>query len=320
MSYHGDSKYHLYSTTDNSLISALDIHPDSEPQWHPSDPKKVRYISGPNSYNGSLKLFELDVDNNDIRTIADLTSRVQAKLPGALYLKDEAEGSPSMDGNRYAWIVYNKSEDPIGMIAYDVAADQLLGFTDRLDKNTNWVSMSPKGNYVISSSPSGTFRYNPDFSNKSLVTEAIEHSDIGLAADGSQTYVYIDFNSSSPTAGWLTAVSLDTLERTKIFDIYDNANSSVHVSMKGYNKPGWALVSTYSCKVPGAWTCEKVMAVEIAPNGRILNLAHTYNCGENYWTETHAVVNQDFTRVYFNSDGGSCGTDAEIYKLDVPKF
>ena len=33
------------------------------------------------------------------------------------------------------------------------------------------------------------------------------------------------------------------------------------------------------------------------------------NCGDNYWTETHVVVNRSFTRIYFNSDAGSRGID-----------
>ena len=50
----------------------------------------------------------------------------------------------------------------------------------------------------------------------------------------------------------------------------------------------------------------------------VVQLAHTYNCGADYWTETHAATNRDLTRVWFNSDGGSCGIDAEVYRLDVP--
>lgn len=114
-------------------------------------------------------------------------------------------------------------------------------------------------------------------------------------------------------------MDLDTLERTKLFDAYDDANTSMHISGKGYEKPGWVIVSSYNCKVEGAWTCNKVLAVEL-DGGRILNLAHTYNCGEDYWSETQATVNRSFTRVYFNSDGGSCGIDAEVYRLEVPSF
>ena len=71
-------------------------------------------------------------------------------------------------------------------------------------------------------------------------------------------------------------------------------------------------------KIGSAWL--QVFAAELKPNGRILNLAHTHNCGQDYWTETHAVANRDFTRVYYNTDSGSCGIDAEVMMIDVPPF
>ena len=321
MTYHGDAAYHVYEVDSTDLVAALEVHPDGEPQWHPSNPNIIRHTTGSNSYVGTLTLQETNVLDGTTTTIADITSEVKAALPGAAYIKDGAEGSPSKDGNRHAWMVYNDAEKPIGIVSYDLESDTILGTTEISESpDVDWVSMSPSGKYVVSSSDAGTHVYNADMSNKRLLTEAIEHSDIGYDADGSEAYVYIDFKNGSATAGWLVSVNMDTLDRTKIFDIYDNASSSVHISTKNYDKPGWALVSSYNCKVPGAWTCDKVFAVELKPNGRILNLAHTYNCGDDYWTETQAVVSRDFSRVYFNSDSGSCGEDAEVFRIDVPEF
>ena len=143
-----------------------------------------------------------------------------------------------------------------------------------------------------------------------------DSSDIAIGPTGNDTYVYIDFTAST-NGGWMVAVDLVTGEEKRLFDLYDDANTSIHVSGKAYDKPGWVVMSTYNCKEPGAWSCEKVFAVNIA-DGTIVNLAHTYNCGSQYWTETHAVTNRDLSRVYFNSDGGSCSTDAEVYRIDVP--
>ncbi|MBH0054623.1 MULTISPECIES: hypothetical protein [unclassified Salinibacterium] len=316
--YHGDAEYHVYSTADASLVSALDIHPDAEPQWHPTDPHLIRYLEGPNSSEGDLILHELDVTSGQSTVIADLREPLSSAFPDADYMKDRSEGSPSSDGTIYAWIVYNADEQPLGMVSYDLASDTVLG-TSELPADTDWVSASPTGTYVVASAESGTYVYDADLSNQRLLTEASEHSDIALSADGRDAYVYIDFDSASETAGFLTSVDMDSLERTTLFDAYDDANTSMHISGKGYDKPGWVVVSTYNCNAEGAWTCEKVMAIEL-DGGRILNLAHTYNCGEDYWTETHAVVNRSFTHVYFNSDGGSCGMDAEVYRLDVPVF
>ena len=323
MTYHGNATYRIYQRATGDLVRELDIGPNSEPQWHPTNPDIVRYVGSTNSYYGELRLFEVDVRSGVASAVADFTDRMQQALPGALYVADRAEGSPSADGNRYAWLVYDDEEDIIGLMTYDLATDTVLGVLPASDLPDagflDAVSMSPTGQYVITQHYDGTYVYNADLTNERLVFAGAEHSDIALAADGSDAYVYIDFTASG-TGGWLMSVDLDTLEATQIFDLYDDTNTSIHLSGKGYAKPGWVIASTYSCKVDFGWACTKVMAVELAPNGRVLNLAHTYNCGESYWTETHATVNRDFTRVYFNSDSGSCGIDAEVFVIDLPNF
>ncbi len=328
--YHGDAEYRVYDRVSGELVRILPIHPDGEPQWHASDPDRIRYLAGPNSSTGELRLYEVLVSTEGVSVVADLTSRLQSELPGALYMTDRAEGSPSADGDRYAWLVYNEREVPIGIVSYEISTDTVLGvlpLTDQWEANNDtelgrldWVGTSPSGEYIVAGYWNATLVYNFDLTNERLVNQKADHSDIAIGADGEDVYVYIDFGSNSPDAGFLVAVDLDSLERTRLFEVYFGANTSIHVSGKGYDKPGWVVVSTYGCKNPGAWSCDKVMAVELAPNARIVNLAHTYNCGQDYWTETHAVVNRAFTRVYFNSDGGSCGIDAEVYQITIPYF
>ncbi len=322
MTYHGDAEYRVYDRASGALVVALPIHPDAEPQWHPTDPSIVRYIDGPNSSSGSLRLHEYDISAASSNVIADLTVGLQATWPSARYMADRAEGSPSADGDRYAWIIFDGNEDPLGIASFDLATGSIIGTLPlRTDAGPlDWVSASATGEYVVAGHWNGTFVYDAvGLGNGRRLNDKGDHSDIALDAEGGDAYVAIDF-STGPNAGWLTSIDLDTLEVTRIFSIYGGSNTSVHVSGKGFDRPGWVIVSTYNCKDPGAWTCEKVMAVEMAPGGRVLNLAHTYNCGDNYWTETHAVVNRSFTRVYFNSDGGSCGIDAEVYELTVPAF
>lgn len=324
MTYHGSATYHVYDRGSGALVAELPIGPDSEPQWHPTDPDRIRFVAQPNSYLGTLQLFEYDLASGTTRTIADLTDRLQSALPGALYLGDRAEGSPSADGNRYAWMVWNAQEQLIGIASYDLATDRILGVlpVDRLPDAgmLDAISMSPTGAYVVTQHYEGTYVYDADLTDERLIFVGAEHSDIAIGADGGDVYVYIDFTAVNGNGGWLMAVDLDTLESTRLIDLYDGTNTSIHISGKGYDKPGWVVASTYNCKVDSGWACDKVMAIELAPDARVLNLAHTYNCGDNYWTETHAVVNRDFSRVYFNSDGGSCGIDAEAMVLDVPAF
>lgn len=320
--YHGEAGYRVYERSTGDLVRILDIDPDASPQWHPTDPDVVRFNSGDNSYVGDLKYHEMNVLSGHIREIADLRARIQARYPSALYLDDRAEGSPSLDGSRIAWLVYNELEDAIAIVHYDLDANQILGLIDVPTDGgpVDWVSSSISGDYVVVGQWERTDVYDANMTNQRPLNDKAGHSDIALAADGSERYVFIDF-SAGVDGGWLVAVDLTTLERTRLFDLYGTqANTSLHISGKGYNKPGWVVVSTYDCKVDHAWSCDKIMAVELDGDHRVLNLAHAYNCGDDYWTETHAVVNRDFTRIYFNSDGGSCGIDAEVYQLKVPPF
>ena len=271
---------------------------------------------------GELVLYETDVRTGKVSTVADLTDELMDSFDDALYLSDRAEGAPSQDGNRYAWLVYNELENPIAVVTYDLSSDALGGVLDIADApagRTDWVSVSPTGQYVILSGESGVFAYDFDLTNPRELHDKAEHSDIALSASGDDVYVHVDFSADSPTAGWVVARNLRTEETTRFFDLYDNANTSIHFSGKAYDAPGWVVASTYNCKEDFAWSCEKVFAFNI-DTGEIVNLAHTYNCGDQYWTETHAATNRDLSRVYFNSDGGSCGVDAEVYRLDVPEL
>ena len=227
-----------------------------------------------------------------------------------------------MDGSTYAWIVHDAAEAPIGIVSYNLDSNMMLGSTEVNQEAgpLDWVSASATGDYVVAGHWNGTIAYNADLTNPRFINRKGDHSDLALDAEGKDAYVYVDFGGSSPTAGWIVSVDLETLERTQLVRLYGGANTSVHISGKGYNKPGWVIVSTYNCKDPGGWSCEKVFALELAEEGRLLNLAHTYNAGDSYWTEPHAVVNRDFTRVYFNSDGGSGGIDAQVYELTLPSF
>jgi hypothetical protein len=319
LSYHGDATYNVNRVSDGSLIRVTDIHPDGEPQWHPTDPNRLRHVAGANSYVGELVLFETRISSGATTPIADLTERLTARFPGALYMIDRAEGAPSADGNRWAWIVYNDDENPIGIVHYDLATDRILGTIDvdpSVEYRLDWVSSSPTGNHVMAGFWEETLVFDADMSNRRVVVEGGEHSDIALGANGHDVYVWIDFVDS----GWAIATDLETGAETRLFDLYDDANTSIHFSGKAYDTPGWVVASTYSCKENGSpWSCHKVFAVNVH-TAEIVNLAHTYNCGADYWTETLAATNRELSRVWFNSDAGSCGINAEVYRLDVPNL
>ncbi len=320
MTYHGSARYHVYDVASGQLVSSLGIHPGADPQWHPFQPHYIRHLSGDAAESGSLQLWQTNVITGSTSVRADLSQPLEAVLPGAFYLSDGAEGSPSADGAVYAWNVFDQDDRFLGSITYDIDAQELIGvrtnFSSELASGPGAISVSPSGRWVVAQFNDVTLQYPTDFSSEQFVLPGGEHSDIAVGRDGHDHYVYVDYTTSE-NAGWVVSYDLDAQTYTRLFDLYDGNTTSVHFSGKAYDNPGWVVVSTYNCKVDYAWTCDKVFLVDIH-SGVIVKLAHTYNCGNNYWTEAHAVASRDLSRVYFNSDAGSCGIDAEVYRINVP--
>jgi WD40 repeat protein len=325
--YHGNSEYRVYDAKTLKLVRRLPLDPNAELQWHPTNPELIRFTAGSNAYVGKLQLFEINVTGGGKKVIADLKDKlpwksVRPRLGGSGYLADGGEGSPSIDGTRYAWAVFDIEESMVGLVSYDLATDTVLGtreVTSEEKHDIDHISMSPSGKYIIVSGD-GVTVYNADFSNPRKLVPTTEHSDIAVGADGDDYYLHIDFESSN---GDIVAINLRTGDKIVLFSMYrERATTSMHVSGKAFGRPGWAVFSTYYPKHEGqAWTFDKVFAMSFDPSLRkqiVLNLAHTRNCAESYWTEPHAVPNRDLTHVYFNSNWDSCNEDAEVYRIAVP--
>ncbi len=321
LTYHGDTRYRVYDLETGDEVAALSLEPDAEPQWHPTNPDLIRHLVLEGPANVALRLYETNVVTGARTILADIAGRSRLSWDSAAALTDGEEGAPSADGSRYAWIVEDDAGVPLGVVSYDLEDDELVG---RLELRTDsgaidFVSMAPSGDHVVVGYANAVFVYDFELATERLLIGGNHPSDLALNAAGDDVFVVLDFSPGADD-GWLVSIDLATLERTRIFSLYEGGNTSVTISGRGFDKPGWVVMSTYDCKVDEAWTCDKVIAVELVAGGKIVNLAHTYNCAASLWTTPNAVVSRDFSRVYFNSDAGSCGDDAEVYELVVPEF
>jgi hypothetical protein len=115
--------------------------------------------------------------------------------------------------------------------------------------------------------------------------------------------------------------NLRTRVRTAFFPTYLNGTATaMHFSGKGFKKPGWILMSTYA-DYGGLrqWLHRKVFIVQLTANPLIYNLAHHHEVPMGYFTEPHASVNRDFTRVVFNSNWDiASDIDIDIYMIQLP--
>ncbi|MDO4643164.1 MAG: hypothetical protein Q4A74_04925 [Cardiobacteriaceae bacterium] len=338
--------WHLYDSHTGKYLKQL-IGPagDAEPQWHPTNPDILYYL--PQNGRG-MTIMELNVVNNQSRVVGDLGERLKSFWSGAASAWTKSEGSPSADDRYWCFLVDNEQWQGLGVVTWDMKEDRILGHMD-LSARPDHVSMSPSGQYCVVSwayNQLGTRAYTRDFSSPHPASTSrqpyiplhsqSEHSDLALNKQGEDVYVSVDYQSS---AGDVFMVNLKTGKRSLLFPSYlSGTATAMHFSGKAYNKPGWVLVSTYGEYHSSnqnvnlrntrlqQWLHRKIFAVSLEANPQIRPLAHADSdskrkWGEDaYWAEPQATVNNDFTRILFNSTMNSNRIqDVETYMLVLPK-
>lgn len=311
--------WHLYDAGTLAYLKVLNgPASDSEVQWHPTDPNLFYYT--PNY--GGLVVMEYDIRDDSKRVVGDFSGRLP--WPDAARAWTKSEGSPSADGRYWAFQVETADFAPLGLMVWDKQRDAIVGTWDFAAHGVgrpDHVSMSPSGEYIVASwdgNAYGTSAFRRDFTGQPVkLHHKSEHSDIALLPNGHDAYVSVDYQSN---AGDVFMVEIQTGVKTVFFGNYLNGTATAfHFSGKAYDKPGWVLVSTYDTAAATQWLHKKLFALQLKANPVIANVAHTHVVSSGYWSEPHASVNRDFTRILFNSnwDTGS-DLDVDAYMAVLP--
>ncbi len=309
-----DGAWHVYRTADNAYVKRLDgLAGDAEPQWHPTDPARLYYLPT----NGvGMQVRELNVTTLASRVVGDLGARLRARWPTAHAAWTKAEGSPSADARYWCFMVDDSAWRSLGVICWDMSTDQIVGWRNTGGNRPDHVSMSPSGAWCEISGDD-TRAYSRDFATSRLLLNRSEHSDLALDAQGRDVYVAVDYGSN---AGSVMMVDMATGVRTDLFPTYlAGSVTALHISGKAFARSGWVLVSTYADSGAFQWLHRKLFALELTANPRIYQLAHTRTASNGYFTEPHAAVNRDFTRVVFNSNWGTPTEDVDAYRIDLDR-
>ena len=291
---------------------------DAELQWHPTNPDLIYYMPS----NGlGMELYELNVRTGSSRTVAEFGDRLKKFWPDAAAAWTKAEGAPSADGRYWCFMVDDAEWKSLGVFAWDMKEDRILGKMDTHGDRPDHVSMSPGGKRCVVSGDTegvGTRAWTLDFKKSTQVHHKSEHSDMAFDAQGRDVYVSIDYQSDG---GDVFMTDLETGKRTVLFKTYlDHSATAMHFSGRAFKKPGWVLVSTYAADGKRQWLHEKLMAVSLTPNPQVKELAFHHGAYNGYWTEPQATVNPDFTRVLFNSNWGSrSDMDIDNYMVVLPE-
>jgi len=323
--YANDGHWHLYNAVTYKRLKTLNgLAGDAEPQWDPLDPKTLYYLP----YAGiGMKLFQMDITTNTTSPMHwDFAARLRQRWPTANAAWTKAEGSPSADGRYWCFMVDDANWNGLGVFTWDKSTDTILGMWNLVGSRPDHVSMSPSGNYCVVSQENETV-FNRDMTNPRVLRQGAEHSDLAIGADGDDYMVTVDYGD-----GNVFMVNLRTLARTNLFQVYVMPDGSsgyataLHVSGKGYKKPGWVIVSTYAegrnnGQYLQQWMHRKVFAVQMAANPRIYNLADTQNLWVTgaYFDEPHASVSADFSKIVFNSNWYNTvdPLDVDVYMVQI---
>lgn len=314
LAYSLSGHWHLYDAETLAYVRVLPgLAADAEPQWHPSDPDRLYFVPT----NGGMVLQQLDVVSGAITTAASFAGKLPWGDVARVWTK--SEGSPSADGRFWCFQAETDGFQIRGVFTYDLETQSVIG-TRALTARPDHVSMSASGRWCVVShldGEDGTVAWNPTFTNSLELHHTSEHSDLALAANGDDVFVFVDYQSNR---GDLMMVNLDTGERTALFPTYIQGSATAyHVSGKNFARPGWVLLSTYADSGGEKWLHRRIQAIELAADPEIVNLAHHHSSFHGYWTEPHASVNRDFTRVLFSSNwGNSSDTDVDAFLLRLP--
>lgn len=321
---------------------------DCEPIWSESDPN-ILWALPP--YGEGCKLYEINVETRKVVKTYELQERLKAWWPDAGRCWTKSEGSPSRDGRYWCWIVETAGYEVRGIVVYDRVEDKFIAHMNATVKPDH-TSMSPSGKYAIVSwaynEPLGTRAYTRDLTTKhpaatgndpyiKLHTQS-EHSDIAITKDGREVYVAADYTG---TNGQIFMADLETGQRTNLLYMYDQGTATAyHISGKAYDAPGYVVVSTYQEHLGSdtevnnlrnkplmQWYHRKVFTIslEASPKYKVLAWADSdrlkhWPGNDGYWAEPQATVNNNLTRVMFNSSMNSTNVnDIECFMLAIPE-
>lgn len=159
-----------------------------------------------------------------------------------------------------------------------------------------------------------------------------EHSNLGFGPIGESVIVHAIYHGTGD--GRVGVTDLDTgetfyLPHARLYRSPGSA-TAVHISMQAFDRPGWALLSTYDDYGPAAdpaqWPMiRRVSLHELKPDGRAFGVADIHSdfaVGEHYFHEPQATINRNGSRVFFASSyskpGNSPSSHAEAYMVPLP--
>lgn len=343
----GHGYWHLYDTKNLEYIRQVDLGgSDIELNWHPTDPNLLYTMD----HNGGTRILLYDISsasNEPIEIVANFKNvksisgypgiKDMTKIwPQAARFYTGSDGSFSSDG-RY-WALMAVSDDftsYFGIIVYDMKSDSIIGVYDYKKDGGNaggphYVTMTPSGKYVVAvwtppkcsflrkgvlDSPCGVMVFNKQFTKAHSIAVNVEHADTAVDVNGKDVYVAIEYEKNG-------AIEITDIATGKVISrpyLQAWAPGGFHFSGRAVYKPGWVFISSYGQESSNGFD-NRIMAVSLSKNPKIINLAHHYSSAKDYFSQPHATVNKQGTKILFASDWGGNPLNADTYMISIPEY
>lgn len=322
-----EGTWYLYDA--QTSLPLVELPLEVEPRWDAADPNLIYYTDG-------TRLLSYNVASSVTTQLRDFAGDLPGQDLAAVWTR--YEGRPSADSRYWGLMAQDESWDTVAFLVYDRQDDQVVARDVRgvpgVLEGIDHVTISPSGEYFLASfdrycdpgqlgsdaDPCGLMVYNADLTGGRGLLRVIGHYDVALDAAGREVVVYQDIDTDH-----ISMLDLASGAVTPLWPIdFSHTAIGLHFSGLAYDRPGWAVVSTYD-DTPGAftWMDDQVFLVELQPDGRVVRLAHTHSLrGDyelDYWAEPRASVNADLTRVIFTTNWGRTGTgEVEVVEIRLP--
>jgi hypothetical protein len=325
--------WYLYDAASLQPLGALSLGID--PRWDAGDPNRLYSSDG-------TRLLALDLRTGESETVRDFALDFPGQSLAAVWMR--YEGSPSADGRTWGLMAEDENWETVAFLIYDLDQDRIIARRDLSGvpgaAGIDSVTISPSGDYFLADfgdsycergamgmdqAPCGVMVYDRELQTGRGLLRIGGHMDLAFDVTDREVAVFQDLDADT-----LSMVDLASGVVTSLWPIdFSHSPLGFHISGRAFERPGWAVVSTYSGAQPAAtWMDDEVFLVELKPNGRVVRLAHTRSWfaegpvgyGEkDYWAEPHASTNRDLTRILFTSNWGEAGTElVDMYEIVLP--